>query len=888
MKRWTLCLVSACAILPACVRDDATDPSARGSITITVNGLADGVEAAITVTGPSNYQADVRGNATLADLVPGAYTVDARTVTDGSGDLFTSDRIQHQIQVGASASVPVSVSYGLASGRMDLRITGLPTGSAPLVVVEGPDGFALQLTSGGVLTGLGVGSYVVLPQEVVTQDAIYTGAPPADTVAIAASPTPEVVDVAYELASGDLTVEVDGQTGGAAPILTVVGPNSFTTTIGSGDTIRGLRAGSYTISGDTVTDGEHTYAASAPVQADVHVGSETTAMVAYQQITGSLGVIVTGLPPSAEAEITVSGPNGYSTTVPASDTLHGLDPGSYSVDARDVADNGDAYEPTPETQTTSVSAAATAAAAVTYTNTGPIAFNLTIDGMYIVQSIQRYDGGVPLLAGRDGYLRIFGMANTINAEAPAIRVWWYDGATVLDSVTISAPGVGVPTSPNESQLASSWNLALPAAVISPTLRIRAQIDPDDDVTEADEADNGFPLDGQPAILDVRSPPPLDVRFVPVHQSVSQDTGGVDAGTVPDFLDRLERMFPLSSVDADVRATYTSDASTLQSDNGNNAWNVILSEMNALRTTDGSGRYYYGVVRVSYGSGVAGIGYVGGRAAVGWDYLPSGSGVMAHELGHNMNRRHAPCGNPGGVDLSYPYANASIGVWGMDVAATALKSPDQHRDLMSYCGPEWISDYTYEAILDWHAPTAAFAHQPRSQPGLLVWGRIAGDSIVLEPAFAVEAPPAAPGGSGPYRLEAVDALGRTVISAAFEGVEVADLPSGPERHFSFVIPWTATTQLSAIRVRGAGLESIREAPPGVAAAGATVARVDDRRAVVQWDASRYPMALVRDPTTGDVLSFARGGSSRVATRSQTLHITLSDGVRTVVVGPVRAR
>jgi hypothetical protein len=553
-----------------------------------------------------------------------------------------------------------------------------------------------------------------------------------------------------------------------------------------------------------------------------------------------------------------------------------------------VADGGDAYEPTPTTQTEAVAAAATGTGIVAYTNTGPIGFNLTIDGMYVVQSIQRYDGTVPLVAGRPGYLRVFGMANSTNIETPAIRVWWYDGATVIDSTTIASPGASVPTSPNESQLASSWNIPLPAGLITSNLRLRALIDPGNSVAEADETDNYFPQDGQPLQLDVRDQPPLPIRFVPVHRTASGDTGRVNAGNIDNFLDETERMFPISSVDADIRSTYTSSAPNLQSNNGNNAWSTILSEVRNLRTMEGSSRYYYGIVRVSYGSGVAGIGYRPGVAALGWDYLPSGSGVMAHELGHNLSRSHAPCGNPAGPDGAYPYTNASIGVWGMDVSTTTLKNPSQQKDLMSYCGPEWISDYTYEAIMDYRAGPAAdmVAHQPGAQPGLLVWGRITDTGIVLEPVFSVTAVPLVPSGMGPYRLEALDRQGRTIIATAFEGAEVADLPSGTERHFSFVIPWGGA-EPGALRISGGGFDVVRQASPAAGPDDAVVI-AEDRRALLEWDAGRYPMALVRDPSTGEVLSFARGGSTRIATRAQTLHVTLSDGVRSVVVGPVRAR
>jgi hypothetical protein len=167
----------------------------------------------------------------------------------------------------------------------------------------------------------------------------------------------------------------------------------------------------------------------------------------------------------------------------------------------------------------------------------------------------------------------------------------------------------------------------------------------------------------PATVDVRALPTFNIRFVPVLQQVNGLVGNVSDANKDSFLGDLKLMLPVGAYDAEVRAAYTTTAPVLQNDNANGAWGTILSEVLALRSTDGNSRYYYGVVKTSYGSGVAGMGYVGGsaRAAIGWDYLPNGKGVLAHELGHNMSRLHAPCGGVSGPDPGYPYAGGKIGM-----------------------------------------------------------------------------------------------------------------------------------------------------------------------------------------------------------------------------------
>ena len=52
--------------------------------------------------------------------------------------------------------------------------------------------------------------------------------------------------------------------------------------------------------------------------------------------------------------------------------------------------------------------------------------------------------------------------------------------------------------------------------------------------------------------------------------------------------------------------------------------------------------------------------------------------------------------------------------------------------------------------------------------------------------------------------------------------------------------------------------------------------------ITWNAARYPLVVVRDAKTGEILSFARGGSATVETAASDLELTLSDGVASTVL------
>lgn len=517
---------------------------------------------------------------------------------------------------------------------------------------------------------------------------------------------------------------------------------------------------------------------------------------------------------------------------------------------------------------------------------GAVPLNLSIEAVHLNQVVQTLGGSVPLVAGRSGVLRVFVRANMANTAQPTVRVRLYHGTTLVATHLLPAPGSSVPQDPDISVFGQSWNLTIPGPQVTTNLRILVDVDPDDLIPESTTADNVWPAGGSPQSMDVRAVPVFRIRFVPVHQSATGLTGAVDPGAL---LSDAFALFPLGDADADVRAVYTTSVDTLKSNDSNNAWTQLLSELNVLRVAEGSGKHYYGVVRTNYTSGIAGYGYVPGRTAVGWDRSASASWVAAHEWGHNFSRFHAPCGSVGSSDPNYPYANGTIGHPGWNggglVAATA-------RDIMGYCSPRWISDYNYNAVLNYRATAGAqaapgFASGP--EPVLVLWGRLSvdGRSGVLEPAFQVTAPPELPERSGRNVVEGLDDQGNVLFALPFEGTLTGEEDA---RHFAFALPLSAfpAERLAVLRLRdGATVLSTRSAAPppgGVEPMGAPGAPLLQARAEgaggveITWDAARTPLLVIRDPDTGEILSLARGGRVTLPVRPTRMEAVASDGVR----------
>jgi hypothetical protein len=62
---------------------------------------------------------------------------------------------------------------------------------------------------------------------------------------------------------------------------------------------------------------------------------------------------------------------------------------------------------------------------------------------------------------------------------------------------------------------------------------------------------------------------------------------------------------------------------------------------------------------------------------------------------------------------------------------------------------------------------------------------------------------------------------------------------------------------------------------------TAASASSGAVAVQWGTTNARMALIRDHTTGEILSFARGGSAQIRSRAADLDVILSDGIHSTV-------
>ncbi len=775
---------------------------------------------------------------------------------------------------------------GPRTGSLSLTITGLPPGVAAVVAIKGPGTVSLSATASQRFDAVEPGTYQIVASNALSSNSTFAVMNFTSTVEVLAGTEPTQAIVTYGVVTGVVAINLTGVPAGVSPQLTLANGSGFSRTLDASGEIGNLAPGAYTLTATDLDAGE-IFAANPRVVAFTLPASTVPMPIAmsYGPITGSIQFSASGLPGIASPIWDLTGPSGFAGTQSSTTLRSKLMSGNYTVTARNVASEGDVYGPSGSPHVVTVIAGQTVPVSTQYI-LRPVTLNLTIANMYLTQGSQNFNGTVPLILGRNAYLRVFVRANESNAVTPSVRVRFYRGGQLLKTQSLNAPRSSVPMTSSEQATSDSWSAMIDGDLLQPGTSILTDVDPANTVREASDSDNQYPQTGIPSSLDVRPVPGANFRFVPIATGDGL-VGNVTSARLPELLSLTMRMLPMGAVSADVRGPY-STSRILATADSNRAWSGILAELEAVRVAEGSGRQHIGILKDNgTGSGFAGMGYAPGRTSLSLD-IPYASEVIAHELGHNWGRLHAPCGNPSFVDSAFPYPGGAIGVYGHDYESGTIMAPTT-PDLMSYCrlplafnlaAPRrWTSDYTFSNVMA-HRSVYGDVSLSSPQECLVVWGRVTSTGIVVEPAFVATTTPHLPMKSGNFRLSLLDAAGRTLTSLAFDPLRVVDSQL-EEGHFAYAIPLapSAMMRVATLAVSDGQRAAGRSVTPQVNGAAGIVA-VSRRAGEVrlQWDHSTIPMLVVRDPRTREILALARSGDDLVQTQLSDLEVLASDGVR----------
>ena len=452
---------------------------------------------------------------------------------------------------------------------------------------------------------------------------------------------------------------------------------------------------------------------------------------------------------------------------------------------------------------------------------------------YLTQAVQSREFPVPLVAGERALLRVFVTANQATTEGmPPVRARFFLNGTERHVVDISASSANaIPTDVDEGDLSKSANAEIPGAIVRPGLEMVVEVDPDGTLDPALGVTKRIPETGRMAV-EVREMPVLDITAIPFLWSANPDSAVVDAvdGMAADpeghpLLEETRILLPVGDIAVTAHEPVVT-ASTTQSQ--------LATEVRAIQAIEGRNGHYMGLVSPTHSLDIYGVGQLGGRVS----YSVLNSTIIAHELGHNMSLGHPPCSVRGlRGDPFYPNSTGEIGSWGYDFRTGSLVPPSTW-DIMSYCpAPRWISGYYFTGALryrlvDEGAAAASMVASPNAK-SLLLWGGVApAGNPFLNPAFVVDAPAGLPESAGDHTLTGRDAAGGELFSLGFAMPEVAD--GDGRSSVAFVLP---------VRPEWAGvLSSITLSGP-------------DGDVTLDEESNR-PMAILRNPSTGQVRGFLR--------------------------------
>jgi len=443
-----------------------------------------------------------------------------------------------------------------------------------------------------------------------------------------------------------------------------------------------------------------------------------------------------------------------------------------------------------------------------------------------------------MVAGEAALLRVFLVAaKKTNVHIPDVVAKFFLSGFQVREVSIPGKPTAIPTVVDEGDLSKSVNAVVPADIVKPGLEVVIEVDP---VDASLGVPRRIPATGRLKIP-VSAVPSLELTLIPFLYDADPDSSIID--TIDDMAKDPEEhkllrdtrdLLPVDTIEATAHLPVTIDS--------RRGFAVLYATL-AIRASEGGSGHWKGMM--PWFSDVGGVAY-----RPGWVSASRADGsVIAHELGHNMNLRHAPCGRgifPAGTDPNFPDERGRIGSWGYDFRTRQVVPPTR-PDLMSYCGPpDGVSGFHFERAR--HHRLGLPQPWP-DKPGarsLLLWGGTGADGQPrLQPVFIVDAPPALPANAGDHHLRGLDAAGGELFSLRFDMPEIADADG--QSAFAFALP----------------------ADPRWADALASVTLSGPGGSVTLDSNTDQPMTILQDTRTGQVRAILRDRA-----RAQTLARTLN--------------
>lgn len=317
-----------------------------------------------------------------------------------------------------------------------------------------------------------------------------------------------------------------------------------------------------------------------------------------------------------------------------------------------------------------------------------------------------------LIANKSTVVRVHVEASEVNTPGVTARLYGRINGTPIEAGLYPLnPGgrITVLTDPNRGQINDSFYFRLPASWDQGTVRLEARVNPDRGLPETNLANNS-----ETTTVTFIDGPHLYLHLINWRYQQDGTWYEADSSHVNQMYMWLRRAYPIPGISFSQRTyEYTGDFSDLDADEANSIAKTLRQFDIAYGNLDDRRVVYYNMIddggRFIRGkaAGIPGSVATGptGMGTWGWDEDGSyGDWMAGHEIAHTRNRKHAEyCGAKGGS--SYPYSGGDLGpddgtFYGFNVGEMAVYSPFVYHDIMSYCDYVWVSDYTYQGLLNY--------------------------------------------------------------------------------------------------------------------------------------------------------------------------------------------
>nr|QNO52690.1 hypothetical protein PKPCIMEP_00010 [Methanosarcinales archaeon ANME-1 ERB6] len=457
--------------------------------------------------------------------------------------------------------------------------------------------------------------------------------------------------------------------------------------------------------------------------------------------------------------------------------------------------------------------------------------DLIITGIEVTQAIQNLDGDVPLIEGKDTFVRVYMKTNSRSISNVKGTLKGFRNSKSIGEITnlnkwnYIAKNSGKKRPSIDERRSDDFYLLifkLPDEWLSGDITIKVEIEPDPRYT-LEEICSCTPCERK---LQFNKAGRFTIAFVPIHHKPSNTKP--DFGDIEKVYQEFVKLYPVSKDDVSIELWPALEIDYNPTNNESKecptAWGNcglrLLGEIKFLesyqtRKKADQNLIVFGLVdsEVKYkaanrgplwGYGEMGDGKTfGTRCAWGIDGTFGGS-YMAHGIGHNLGRKHIDCGGPKNIDKEWPYQGdechlapeTPAGFWGFDVNERSVRAPSEYSDFMTFSAPYWVSNYTYTALFDLIKSSSKSSLMVMSQPTgidmILISGliNIFADNAIFDDFFHINKPPQPPSSTGQHRIELQSSTGDVLVNHSFD---IPDDASGSDiRTFSVDVPYNSST------------------------------------------------------------------------------------------------